>query len=188
MEFLNEVRRNISLFKGETDLPRPTASNGGFCKLAAILNAPSIPPQCSASMPRSYPGKKTSNTWNSLALLRNQNAFEAYLKKYTAEFSEENIVEFLLLNPEHPHSILFSVRRLESSIGALPEMTVFGRRGQVERLAGRLRASLSFNSVEEILAGGLDTALDNVVRQCAQLHTTLHQTYIDYPIESSLNA
>jgi hypothetical protein len=45
---------------------------------------------------------------------------------------------------------------------------------------------LSFSSVEEILASGLDAALANVIRQCIELHSALHRTYIDYPIEGSL--
>ncbi len=123
-----------------------------------------------------------------LALLRSCNAFEAYLKKNTAEFSADNIVEFLLLNPQHPHSILFSVRRLEESISNLPEMSSRGERGKVERLAGRLVATLLYSSVEEVLSSGLHLALDNVIRQCAQMHSAIHQAYIDYPIETSLSA
>lgn len=123
-----------------------------------------------------------------LALLRSCNAFEAYLKKNTAEFSAENIVEFLLLNPQYPHSILFSVRRLEASIAALPDMSSRGQRGRVERLVGRLVATLSYPSVDKIFASGPNLTLDNVIRQCAHMHSAIHQAYIDYPIETSLPA
>ena len=132
--------------------------------------------------------KGQSNIISLMATLKDQAKFEAYLKKYTAEFSAGNIVEFLLLNPQHPHSILFSVLQLESSIAALPDMSARGQRGRVERLAGRLVATLNYSSVEEILSGGLHLALDNVIRQCAQLHTAIHLAYVDYPIETSLPA
>lgn len=188
LEFLNEVRRNISLFKGETDATMSHGEEWWFLQIGRHLERAVNSSTLLTVHAAELSGEEDIEHLELLALLRSQNAFEAYLKKYTAEFSEENIVEFLLLNSEHPHSILFSVRRLESSIAALPEMSVLGRRSKVERLAGRLGATLSFSSVEEILTGGLHTALDSVVRQCAHLHTALHQTYIDYPIESSLNA
>jgi hypothetical protein len=34
----------------------------------------------------------------------------------------------------------------------------------------------------------LRPALENIIRQCAQIHTAIHHAYIDYPIESSLPA
>ena len=36
-------------------------------------------------------------------------AFEAYCKVYTADLNPDRIIEFLLLNPEFPHSVRYSV-------------------------------------------------------------------------------
>ena len=59
---------------------------------------------------------------------------------------------------------------------------------RVERIAGRLHATLSFGQIDEITTSGLDAYLDTVLRQCAQVHGALYQTYIAYPIELALGA
>ena len=188
LEFLNEVRRQISLFKAETDATMSHGEEWWFLQIGRHLERTVNTSTMLGVHSAELCGEADIEHLELLALLRSTNAFEAYLKKYTAEFSAENIVEFLLLNPEHPHSILFSVRRLAESIGSLPEMNALGQRNKVERLAGRLVATLSYSSVEEILSSGLRAGLENIIRQCVQLHTAIHQAYIDYPIESSLPA
>ncbi|GAB4360166.1 MAG: alpha-E domain-containing protein [Bryobacter sp.] len=187
-DFLSEVRRKISLFKGETGGTMSHGPEWWFLQLGrhmerALLNATML-----NAHRAELSGEAEVGALELLALLRSANAFEAYLKRYTAEFNAESIVEFLLLNPAHPHSILFSVKRMEESISHLPEAGGRGRRTEVVRLVGRLGATLSFSSVDEIFAAGLDQALSNVIRQCLQLHAAIHEAYIDYPIEGSLPA
>ena len=53
-------------------------------------------------------------------------------------------------------------------------------------LAGRLRATLSFSQIEEIMASGASGYVDSVRWQCAQAHTAIQQVYFDYSVESAL--
>jgi uncharacterized alpha-E superfamily protein len=187
-DFLSEVRRKISLFKGETGGTMSHGEEWWFLQLGrhmerALLNATML-----NAHRAELSGDAEIGALELLALLRSANAFEAYLKLYTAEFNAESIVEFLLLNPAHPHSILFSVRRMEESIRELPDAGSRTRRADIVRLVGRLAATLSFSSVEEIFAAGLEQTLSNVIRQCLQIHSAVHEAYIDYPIEGSLPA
>jgi uncharacterized alpha-E superfamily protein len=48
-----------------------------------------------------------------MGLLRSATAFEAYCKVYTADLTPERILEFLLLDPEFPHSLRFSIDSLK---------------------------------------------------------------------------
>jgi uncharacterized alpha-E superfamily protein len=186
LDFLNEVRRKISLFKGETNGTMSHGEEWWFLQIGRHIERAVLTSTMLKTHSAELSGDAEIEHLELLALLRSANAFEAYLKRYTAEFSAENIVEFLLLNPEHPHSVLFSVRRLADSIHALPEVSGQGQRSKVEKLAGRLVAGLSYSSVEEILNGGLESALNNIIGQCVELHSAIRRTYIDYPIEGSL--
>ena len=60
--------------------------------------------------------------------------------------------------------------------------------GRAERLSGRLRASLDYAQVDEILRDDPHAYLAGVSRQCAQIHSAVYQSYISYPIESALPA
>jgi len=120
-----------------------------------------------------------------VGLLKSCAAFEAYCKTYTAEMRPLRVAEFLLLNPEFPHSVRFSVDMVHASLARIGEMTE-RKAEQPVRLAGRLQATLNFSQIEEILASGAGAYVDSVRWQCAQAHTAIHQVYFDYSVESAL--
>jgi uncharacterized alpha-E superfamily protein len=100
---------------------------------------------------------------------------------------QERVVEFLLLDPEFPRSIRFSATRIE---GALRAVARHGGRsgGRAERLSGRLRASLDYAQVDEILSDGARDHLRDISTQCAEIHDAVYQSYIAYSIDSALRA
>jgi uncharacterized alpha-E superfamily protein len=120
-----------------------------------------------------------------VGLLKSCAAFEAYCKTYTAEMRPLRVAEFLLLNPEFPHSVRFSVDMVHASLARIGEMTE-RKAEQPVRLAGRLQATLNFSQIDEILASGASAYVDSVRWQCAQAHTAIHQVYFDYSVESAL--
>jgi len=121
-----------------------------------------------------------------VALLKCCTAFEAYCKVYTADLRPERVASFLLLAAEFPHSLRFSVDRVLAALHAIAGSTLSRNAGKVERLAGRLRAELSFSQIDELVAGGLPAFLVSVQRQCAQIHNEIYQIYITYPIATAL--
>jgi uncharacterized alpha-E superfamily protein len=118
-----------------------------------------------------------------VGLLRCCTAFEAYCRVYTAEPKPYRIAEFLLLDPDFPHSVRFSIDMIQAAAQAIAASTASRKADRLERLVGRLRATLSFESIEEIMAGGLHAYLENIQRRCGQIHAAIHQIYIEYPIE-----
>jgi uncharacterized alpha-E superfamily protein len=120
-----------------------------------------------------------------VGLLKSCAAFEAYCKKYTAELRPLRVAEFLLLNLEFPHSVRFSVDMVHAALRAIAELTE-RKAEQPVRLAGRLRATLSFGQIDEIIASGANAYVQSVRQQCGQAHTAIHQIYFDYPVESAL--
>src|SRR6202142_2981579 len=62
-----------------------------------------------------------------VGLLRACLAFESYCKTYTAEIRPLRVAEFLLMNPDFPHAMRFSVDRVNAAlhlIGSLTERRV----------------------------------------------------------------
>jgi uncharacterized alpha-E superfamily protein len=120
-----------------------------------------------------------------VGLLKCCAAFEAYCKKNTAELRPLRIAEFLLLNPEFPHSVRFSVDKVHGALEAIAAMTE-RKAEQPVRLAGRLQATLSFSQIEEVMASGAAAYVEDVRQQCGQAHTAIHQIYFDYPAETAV--
>jgi uncharacterized alpha-E superfamily protein len=122
-----------------------------------------------------------------VALLGACSALEGYCRRYTAEVRAERVVEFLLLDPDCPRSIRFAATRLEGALSAIARYSGRGG-GRAERISGRLRASLDYGQIDEVLSEDPHTYLAAVSRQCAQIHGALYQSCIAYPIESALAA
>jgi uncharacterized alpha-E superfamily protein len=120
-----------------------------------------------------------------VGLLKSCAAFEAYCKKYTAELRPLRVAEFLLLNPEFPHSVRFSVDKVHAALQAIAELTE-RKAEQPVRLSGRLRATLSFSQIDEVMASGANAYVESIRQQCGQAHTAIHQIYFDYPVEAEL--
>jgi uncharacterized alpha-E superfamily protein len=122
-----------------------------------------------------------------VALLRSCSALEAYSRFYTADVRPERVTEFLLLSEEFPRSVRFAASSVESALLALAQRSGRGS-GRVERLAGRLHASLDYAQVDEILGDDPHAYLVGIVRQCTEIHAALYQKYVTYQIESALPA
>jgi uncharacterized alpha-E superfamily protein len=123
-----------------------------------------------------------------VALLKSCTAFEAYCQAHTADLRTERIAEFLLLNAESPRSVRFAADQIEISLQAIARLTGKHKVARAERLAGRLRATLDFAQMDEIIADNLHAYLENIQRQCAQIHTAVLQQYIAYAIDVALTA
>ena len=51
---------------------------------------------------------------------------------------------------------------------------------------GRLRAALDYGQLDEIMSSSMHSYLENIQRQCGQIHTAIYQTYISYPVDVAL--
>ena len=123
-----------------------------------------------------------------VALLRSCSALEGYCRRYTADVRPERVTEFLLLDAECPRSIRFAASCLESALRAMAQYSGRPGGGRPERLSGRLRASLDYGQVDEILSDDPHAYLTSVSRQCAQIHSSVYQSYVSYSIDTALSA
>jgi uncharacterized alpha-E superfamily protein len=121
-----------------------------------------------------------------MGLLRSATAFEAYCKVYTADLTPERILEFLLLDAQFPHSLRFSIDSLQGALAAIQSESGKNRAEELQRIAGRLSASLAFASVDEILNGDVVAYLRGIQRQCQAIHETIYHLYVDYSIQAAL--
>ena len=117
-----------------------------------------------------------------VGLLTSCAAFEAYCKACTAELRPERIADFLLLKPEFPYSVRYSLDRMHQALTSISDLSLSRRTEKIERLIGRLRSMVAYVQVGEVIRN-LHKYLAGIIEQCRELHAAVHQVYIDYPIE-----
>jgi uncharacterized alpha-E superfamily protein len=189
-QYFRKVKDGAHLFQGITDSTMSHGQGWEFIQVgrfieragatAALLDA-HFKYLSDANIERNG----TSDYLEWVGLLKSCTAFEACCKVYTADLQADRIAEFLLLNADFPHSVRFSADMLQAGLNAIAEATRTHKSSRANRLAGKLRASLSFGQIEEIMESGLHHYLRDIQRQCSQIHDAIYQAYITYQIESA---
>lgn len=188
-DFLQAIKDGAHLFQGITDSNMTHGEGWQFIQAGRSLERASALATLLGVHFREFYGKRAEPEpleW--IGLLRSCTAFEAYCKAYTADLRPDRIAEFLVLNPSFPHTIRFSADALETAMKQIGAEVSSRRSARVERIAGRMQATLAFGQIDEIMTSGLQAYLETVLRQCSQAHSALYQTYIAYPIEAALQA
>ena len=189
--FLQEVMEAVHQFQGVTDSTMSHGEGWQFIQVGRFLERASATAllleayheDLWAQPERALEGNEYLE-W--MGLLRSSTAFEAYCKVYTADLTPERILEFLLLDAEFPHSLRFSIDSLKCALFAIQQESGKNRAEELHRIAGRLSASLSFASVDEILMGDVVAYLRSIKQQCQSIHETIYELYVDYSIQVAL--
>lgn len=194
--FFTGVKEGVHLFQGITDATMSHSEGWHFIRVgrfleratatAALLDVQFTAWQAEQPQPESDSGQVDYLRW--VGLLRFCSSFEAYSKVYTAAFQPDSIAEFLLLNAESPRSVRFAAAMMQVALQSIAKATNTRTPGRAERVVGRLRAGLDYDQIDEIMNGDLHAYLDNIQRQCAQIHSAIYQSYISYPIEVAITA
>ena len=188
-EFLSSVKQGAHLFQGITDSTMNRGEGWHFIQLgqyteragnvAALLNA-HIDDQLASTQ------QGADQYLELLGLLRSCTAFEAYCKVYSAELHFEEVAEFLLLNDTFPFSVNFAASQMRAGLESIADLTDTRRNNLLIRRAGRLKAMLDYEQIDELIAGGLRRHLDTVQSLSAQIHSGVHDNYIAYSVEDKL--
>jgi len=188
-DFLQAIKEGAHLFQGITDSTMTHGEGWQFIQAGRGLErAVAVAMLVGVHFTEFHTAHPDSEPIEWIGLLQSCTAFEAYCKAYTADLRPDRVAEFLVLNPVFPHSIRFSVDALAASLKQLGADVSSRRLARVERIAGRMQATLAFGQIDEIMTAGLHAYLDTVRRQCTQLHSALYQTYIAYPVAAALGA
>ena len=94
-----------------------------------------------------------------MELLQSASALEAYRRHARGALGAVAVLEFLLMSPLFPRSVLYCVRTAEE------ELVGLGPHGQASaplRRLGRLRADLEYEQAQDLLSGDLQAFLDRV--------------------------
>jgi uncharacterized alpha-E superfamily protein len=189
--FLRGVADDLLLFAGITDSTMRHGEGWHFIQLGRYIERAQLIARLLdlhfGALPPDVPQHvRPPRYFEWITLLKQATAFEAYCKVYTADVEPAKIAEFLIFDSEFPHSIRFAVDRVQEELGFLGPGASGGRRVQAERQAGRLKASLDYGQVDELLAGDIDGFLRSIQGTCKQIHQAAFDAFIGYSVDELL--
>ncbi len=189
--FLQQVMEAVHQFQGVTDSTMSHGEGWQFIQVGRYLEratATAILLEAYADDLFAEPDRVAEGNeyleW--MGLLRSATAFEAYCKVYTADLTPDQILEFLLLDREFPHSLRFSIDAMQHALESISRTTGSLRTEQLARLSGKLQASLAYTAVGDLFGKGFIPYLRGIQQQCAGIHEAIYHLYIDYSMQAAL--
>jgi uncharacterized alpha-E superfamily protein len=190
-EFLQSVMEAVHQFQGVTDSTMNHGEGWQFIQVGRYLERASATALLLEAYHEALWGHSErigegNEYLDWMGLLRSATAFEAYCKVYTADLTPDHIFEFLLLDEEFPHSVRFSIDSVQCALEKIQGDSGKARAKALQRLSGRLQASLSYSSVDEVLRQDVVGYLRGIQAQCRTVHNTIYELYVDYSIQAAL--
>ncbi|HLH01567.1 MAG TPA: alpha-E domain-containing protein [Bryobacteraceae bacterium] len=183
IRFLSLFREGAYAFHGVTESTIPHGEAWHFIQLGKYIErADGI---C-AVLDASYSSPEDADDLDWIGLLTSCSALDAFRKVHTASLKAECVIEFLLLDPDFPHTVRYSIERVQYALSAIASLTLTRHSRRIERMIGTLRSSLAYVQIEEVMARDLHSYLIRIREQCKALHRAVHEVYIDYPPEAVL--
>lgn len=116
-----------------------------------------------------------------MAVLKSVAAFEFYKRQY-GQIEPMKVGELLLLDARHPRSVRFNLSALQSSLYAISGSVPGTYANEAERLTGKIHERLTYDSIEEIFAGGLHNFLTQLQEACRNIGEQITGAYFHYAV------
>ena len=193
VEFSAATLDDLHLFQGVTDTTMSHGEGWQFIQIGrSIERASSIATlvgvfELDAAHDSGAEGAGGEHFLEWIGLLRCCTAFEAYCNVYTADLTQPQILQFLLLNKNFPHSVRYSIDQLRWTLMALQQESGRVIAEELSRVAGQLQASLNFCEISEVIAQGVGTYVLNISRQCRRIHSLIYRDYVHYTVQTALS-
>lgn len=185
LRLLSAVREGSYSFYGVTDATMSHGEGWQFMQLGRSMER-----ACTLStlLDAYFSASAGADDLDWVGLLSSCVAFEAYCKVYTADLAPGRVAEFLLLNAEFPFTVRHSADSMHTALEAISESSSSRKIALIGRIIGKLRSSLAYAQIDDIMARDVHLYLNGVIDQCRALHAAVHEVYIEYPIETALEA
>jgi len=107
--------------------------------------------------------------------LRSVSGFEAYRDIYRDSITPERVAELLILRNDMPRSLRACFGEINKVLARIEGQAGRGAR----RRASEIQARLTYSSIEDIFADGLQQTLDSLIDDINQLGQAIHHSYLE---------
>ena len=115
--------------------------------------------------------------------LRSCSGFSAFRAENPGEITLDNVMSFLLFSPSFPRSVRFCLRQIDTQLHSISGTLSGSYSNEAERLNGSALAQLNFSNIQDVLAAGYHTYVDELQIQFNRIGRQIFETYILLPQE-----
>ena len=108
------------------------------------------------------------------ALLRSVSAFEIYRQIYSDQVTPKQVAQLLIFNKQMPRSLVSCVNELIPLISEVKNQ----QSKEIERLLGKLKASLDYSDIDEVFAQGLEEFIESFLERINHVADEFSSAYL----------
>ncbi len=108
------------------------------------------------------------------ALLRSVSAFEIYRQIYSDQVTPKKVAELLIFNKQMPRSLVCCINELIPLVSEVKNQ----QSKEIERLLGKLKASLDYSDIDEVFAQGLDEFIEEFLERINHIADEFSNAYL----------
>ncbi|MEY4496642.1 MAG: hypothetical protein RL744_1706 [Pseudomonadota bacterium] len=108
------------------------------------------------------------------ALLRSVSAFEIYRQIYSDQVTPKQVAQLLIFNKQMPRSLVCCVNELIPLISEVKNQ----QSKEIERLLGKLKASLDYSDIDEVFSQGLEEFIDEFLERINHIADEFSNAYL----------
>ena len=185
--FCDQVRRAGHRFHGVCDVTLPRDEGWHFLQAGRALERAEMTTRIldvhyhQLMEGDSILNEARSHAW--MAVLKSVAAYEFY-KRQCTQIEPHRVAELLLLDARHPRSVRFNLGTLQTSLYSIGGSVPGTYGNEAERLTGRAHERLTYDSIDEIFAGGLHNYLNELQATCRNIGDQIMGTYFYYAVNA----
>jgi uncharacterized alpha-E superfamily protein len=108
------------------------------------------------------------------ALLRSVSAFEIYRQIYSDQVTPKQVAQLLIFNKQMPRSLISCVNELIPLISEVKNQ----QSKEIERLLGKLKASLDYSDIDEVFSQGLEEFIEEFLERINHIADEFSNAYL----------
>jgi len=108
------------------------------------------------------------------ALLRSVSAFEIYRQIYSDQVTPKQVAQLLIFNKQMPRSLVCCVNELIPLISEVKNQ----QSKEIERLLGKLKASLDYSDIDEVFEQGLEDFIESFLERINHIADEFSNAYL----------
>jgi len=108
------------------------------------------------------------------ALLRSVSAFEIYRQIYSDQVTPKQVAQLLIFNKQMPRSLICCINELIPLLAEIKNQ----QSKEIERLLGKLKASLDFADIDEVFSQGLEEYIEEFLERINHIADEFSSTYL----------
>jgi uncharacterized alpha-E superfamily protein len=119
-------------------------------------------------------GGKFFDFYHWAALLRSVSAFEIYRQIYSDQVTPKQVAKLLIFNKQMPRSLVCCVNELIPLISEVKNQ----QSKEIERLLGKLKASLDYSDIDEVFLQGLEEFIEGFLERINHIADEFSSAYL----------